>query len=355
MTTPNGRTMQDFPFAGRPVGVSHPPLVVAELSANHGSKLERAIETIRVAKECGADAVKLQTYRPDTMTIRSDRRDFVIQDGLWAGHNLYDLYARAHTPWEWHEALFAAGREFGIPIFSTPFDSTAVDLLEKLGNPVYKIASFEAVDLPLIGRIADTGKPIILSTGLTRLHEIAQAVDKVRAGRSKELMLLHCISSYPAEPHQFNLRTIPNLSAAFQVQVGLSDHSVGTAVAAAAVAFGACMFEKHFTLERDDGPDASFSATPDELTQYVKDIRAAWAACGEVSYQRTPAELGNRIFQRSIYAVADIPAGERLNESNTRIIRPGYGLPPAQLPHVLGRRAKRVIARGEAISWDLLD
>jgi pseudaminic acid synthase len=348
--------MSSIEIAGRRIGVDAPPYVIAELSGNHNGELARALKLIEAAKAAGADAVKLQTYTADTITIDHDGPGFTIEGGLWHGRRLHELYREAHTPWDWHEALFARGRELGIAVFSTPFDVTAVELLEKLGAPAYKIASFEAVDLPLIRRVAATGKPMIMSTGITDLGEIAEAVEAARGAGCRDLALLHCVSAYPAPAEDMNLRTIPHLASAFDVVAGLSDHTLGTAVAVAAVALGAAVIEKHVTLRRaDGGPDSAFSLEPEELRQLVEHCRMAHAALGRVSYAREASERGNLVFRRSLYAVADISKGDLLSTDNVRSIRPGYGLAPKHLPSIVGRRARTDIKRGTALHWSLLD
>jgi len=342
-------------IAGRPIGPEHPPYIVAELSANHNGDIERAFDIIAAAQEAGADAVKLQTYTADTITIDHDGPDFRIKGGLWDGRLLYELYNEAHTPFEWHEALFAKARELGITMFSSPFDPTAIDLLAGLDAPAYKIASFEAVDPHLIRRAAATGKPLIVSTGMAGLGEIEEAVTAARAGGDGGLVLLHCVSAYPAPAAEINLRTIPHLAQAFGVPAGLSDHTMGTHVAVAAVAMGACLIEKHFTLRRaDGGPDSTFSLEPRELRQLVRDTSEAWAALGSVSYAREASEAGNLAFRRSLYAVRDIAAGETFTADNVRIIRPGFGLAPRHLDQVLGARAATAVPRGTAITWRLV-
>ncbi|HZF33942.1 MAG TPA: pseudaminic acid synthase, partial [Candidatus Angelobacter sp.] len=311
---------------------------------------------LEAAKKAGADAVKLQTYTADTITIDHDGPGFRIEGGLWDGRTLHELYQEAHTPWDWHPQLFAKARELGIAIFSSPFDPTAIDFLEKLDAPAFKIASFEIVDLPLIQRAAKTGKPLIISTGIASLGEIAEAVEAARVAGCREIALLHCTSGYPTPPEESNLRTLPHLAEAFGVVAGLSDHTPGTAVPVAAVALGANLIEKHFTLRRaDGGPDAAFSLEPEELAELVANCRTAWTALGKISYELEASEKGNKAFRRSLYATQDIPAGGRFTAENVRSVRPGFGLPPKHLPEVLGRRAGRAIARGTPLSWSLLE
>jgi N-acetylneuraminate synthase len=348
--------MPEITIAGRRIGPGHPPYVIAEMSGNHNGDINRAFALLEAAKTAGADAVKLQTYTADTITIDHDGPGFRIEGGLWNGRTLYELYQEAHTPWEWHPQLFAKARDLGVTVFSSPFDPTAIEFLEQLGTPAYKIASFEIVDLPLIQRAARTGKPLIISTGLAGLGEIGDAVDAARTAGCGEIALLHCTSGYPTPPEDSNLRTIPHLAEAFGVVAGLSDHTPGTAVPVAATALGARVIEKHFTLRRaDGGPDAAFSLEPKELAELVTNCRTAWTALGEVSYALEASERGNKIFRRSLYTVKNIPAGAELTAENVRSIRPGYGLAPKHLPEILGRRAGRPIARGTPLSWSLLE
>lgn len=346
----------EISISGRRIADDAPPYLIAELSGNHNGDIERAFALMAAARRAGADAVKLQTYTADTITLDSDRPDFRIDAGPWAGRRLYDLYSEAHTPWEWHPALFAKGRELGITVFSTPFDPTAVRLLEELNAPAYKIASFEVIDLPLIECVARTGKPMIISTGMADLGEIGDAVAAARRTGAREIALLHCVSAYPAPAEDANLRTVAHLGEAFEVVPGLSDHTLGTAVAVAAVALGARVIEKHVTLRRTDGgPDSAFSLEPEELVALVEGCRAAHAALGQVSYERQASERSNVMFRRSLYAVEDIRAGESITPRNVRSIRPGHGLAPKHLPAVLGRTARSDIARGTALHWALLD
>jgi N-acetylneuraminate synthase len=342
-------------IAGRRIGRDQPPYIVAELSGNHNGNLEHARAIIQAAAAAGADAVKLQTYRPDTITLDCDRPDFQITQGAWAGRRLFELYQEAHTPWEWHAPLFACARQAGITIFSTPFDDTAVDLLEALDAPAYKVASFEIVDLPLIERVARTGKPVILSTGMANPEEIGEAIAAARAAGGTTPVLLHCISGYPTPIGETNLRTICELGERFGAVVGLSDHTLGTTAATVAVALGASVIEKHVTMRRaDGGPDAAFSLEPSELQQLVTSCRDAFAALGQPCYELQPSERINTRFRRSLYVVADIAAGDSFTPANVRSIRPGFGLPPKHLPAVLGRIAAHRIARGDALDWSMV-
>ncbi|HYE43358.1 MAG TPA: pseudaminic acid synthase [Caulobacteraceae bacterium] len=342
-------------IAGRPIGEAHSPYVICELSGNHNGSLERALALLDAAAGTGADAIKLQTYTPDTITIASDRPDFRIGGGPWDGRTLHDLYGEAHTPYAWHRILFERAAELGVTIFSTPFDETAIELLESLGAPAYKIASFEAVDLPLIAEVARLRKPMIVSTGLASLDEIGAAVEAARTNGCDQLVLLHCISAYPAPVEEANVRTVPDLGARFGCVSGLSDHTMGSAAAIASIALGGSVVEKHFTLARaDGGPDAGFSLEPAEFAALVRDCKDAWAALGRVHYDLKGSERANAAFRRSLYVVADVAAGQVLGREHVRSIRPGYGLPPADLPAVLGRAAARDLQRGEALSWDMI-
>jgi pseudaminic acid synthase len=343
-------------IAGRPIGAGAPAYVIAELSANHRGRLETAIRLLEAAAESGADAVKLQTYTPDTITLRSNRPEFRIDSGtVWDGQTLYDLYAEAATPWDWHEPLQRAAADKGIDLFSSPFDDSAVDFLQRLNVPAFKVASFEIVDVGLIRRVAATGKPMIISTGMATLDEIAEAVDVARAAGAADLALLKCTSAYPAPPEDAHLRTIPDMATRFGVPAGLSDHTLGTTVAVAAVALGAAIIEKHLTTSRaDGGPDGSFSLEPAELRQMVSAIRVAEQALGRVSYEPSPKESGSRILRRSLFAVQPIAAGEPFTTLNVRSIRPGHGLHTRHLPELLGRVAAREIEPGQPMSWDLV-
>ena len=355
MIAPDDTARTGLTIAGRQIGPGRPPYIIAEMSANHNGAIDDAFAIIEMAKRCGADAVKMQTYRPDTITIDCDRPEFRIDGGLWDGRTLYDLYEEAHTPWDWHKPLFEKARQVGITLFSTPFDPTAVDLLEDLGAPAYKIASFEAVDLPLIGYVAQTGKPMIISTGMADETEIAEAIDSARSNGCRDLVVLRCVSGYPAPAADYNLATIPDMRARFGVPVGLSDHTLDNVTAIASVALGACAIEKHVTLDRNrGGPDDSFSLEEPDLANLCRDARIAWRALGTVSYGRKDSEKGTVQHRRSLYVVADVKAGEPFTENNVRSIRPGLGLPPKELPNVLGRRARSDVARGTPMSLAFL-
>jgi pseudaminic acid synthase len=332
---------------GREIGQDKPPYIIAELSGNHNGKIDRALKSIDAAHAAGAEAIKLQTYTPETMTLDCDQPDFLISGGLWDGYKLYDLYEWAHTPYEWHQELFEHAKKKNITIFSSPFDETAVDLLEELETPAYKIASFELTDLPLISYVAKTGKPMIMSTGMANELEIEEAVETARNSGSKNIVLLHCISSYPAPIEQSNLEQIRELAKRFGVICGLSDHTLGTTASVGAVALGANVIEKHFTLSRKDkGPDSEFSIEPKELKQLVTDTKNVWLALGEPSYSLREAEKGNIIFRRSIYFVRDLPAGSVLSKNDIRRIRPGYGLPPKYFDSIVGKKLTQAVERG---------
>ena len=342
----------ELSIAGRRIGPDFEPYVICELSGNHNGSLDRAIQLLEAAAATGADAVKIQSYTADTITIDHDGPGFRVEGGLWAGRTLYDLYGEAQTPFEWHEPLFRRARELGVTLFSSPFDETAVDLLEELGAPAYKIASFEAVDLPLIAYVASKQKPMIISTGMANLDEIGEAVRTARDNGCQDIVLLHCVSSYPAPDEQSNVRTVPDLAERFGVVSGLSDHTFGSAVAVASIALGGCVVEKHFTLARaDGGPDSAFSLEPGEFKTLVDDCKRAWRSLGKASYDLQGCEKGSIEFRRSIYVVRDVAAGEILTRDNIRSIRPGHGLAPKDLPEVLGRHAARDLKRGEPLDW----
>jgi pseudaminic acid synthase len=348
--------MKRVTINGREIGPDRPPYVIAEMSANHNGSLDRALAIVEAAKSSGADAIKLQTYRADTITIDHDGPEFMVRGGLWDGSSLYELYQEAAMPWEWHGPLFKRAQELGITIFSSAFDFTAVDLLEGIGTPAYKVASLEVCDIPLIQRMAATGKPIIMSTGASELGEIAEAVAAARAAGGQQLILLHCTSGYPTPASDSNLRTIPHLAQTFDVTVGLSDHTMGIAVPIAGVAAGACVLEKHVTLRRSDGGvDSAFSLEPEELAALVGGARTAWEAMGRVHYGIEASEAKVREFRRSLYIVADLKAGEVLTDGHVRSIRPGLGLAPKYLGKVVGRRAGRDLKRGTPLRWDMLE
>ncbi|KZE32432.1 pseudaminic acid synthase [Crenobacter luteus] len=342
-------------IAGRDIGIDVPPYVIAEMSANHNGNIEAAFKIIDEAKKAGADAVKIQTYTADTITLKSDLPDFQIKDGLWAGRTLYELYEWAHTPWDWHAPLFEHARKVGITIFSSPFDTTAVDLLEDLNAPAYKIASFEAVDLPLIRYVAGTGKPMIISTGMADAEEIQEAIDAARAGGCKELAVLHCVSGYPAPAEDYNLRTIPDMMDRYGLVTGLSDHTLDNTTAIAGVALGAAIIEKHFTLDRSgDGPDDSFSLEPSEMAALCQGARIAWLALGKVDYGRKSSEQGSVKFRRSLYFIKDLKKGEVITADSVRSVRPGFGLEPKFLEWVLGCKVNRDVAAFTPVSNDCL-
>lgn len=347
---------ENIQINGRKIGANFSPYIIAELSANHNGKLDIALKIIEEAKKAGADAVKLQTYTADTITLNCDSEEFKIHGGLWDGRTLYDLYQEAHMPWEWHKPLFEHARKLGITIFSSPFDSTAVDLLENLNAPAYKIASFEAIDLPLIKYVASTGKPLIISTGMADAEEIQEAIDAAHAGGCKELAILHCVSGYPAPAGDYNLRTIPDMMERFGLVTGLSDHTLDNTTAIASVAMGASIIEKHFTLDRSGGgPDDSFSLEPAELAALCRDSKTAWLASGKVNYARTSSEQGNVKFRRSLYFVKSLNAGDTITLDTVRSVRPGFGLHPKFLEEILGRKVKVDISVNTAVSMELID
>ena len=351
--------MTDLPqitIDGRAIGSAHPPYVIAEVSANHNGNLDAALALIDVAAEQGASAVKIQTYRAGTITLKSNRPEFQITEGLWAGQSLYDLYEQAHTPWDWHPALFAHARARGITMFSSPFDSTAIDLLEDLGAPAYKIASFEAVDLPLIRYAASTGKPMIISTGMADDVEIAEAVQAARDGGCRQLALLHCVSGYPAPAADYNLRTLSDMITRFGCVTGLSDHTLDSTTAIAAIALGASIVEKHITLDRNGGgPDDSFSLEPGDLAALVAGTRTAWDALGRVDYGRKSSERGNAVFRRSLYFVRDLEAGEVITPDSVRSVRPGFGAAPKHLDAILGRRVRVAVQAETPVQLDQIE
>lgn len=347
----------DIVIAGRAVGPGHPPFVIAEMSGNHNQSIDRALAIVEAAAQAGAHALKLQTYTADTMTLDVQGEGFQIRDpdSLWKGASLYQLYQQAHTPWEWHEALFSRARELGMIAFSTPFDESAVDFLESIDAPCYKIASFENTDLPLIRRVARTGKPMIMSTGMATVAELDESVRAARDAGCRDLVLLKCTSTYPATPENTNVATIPHMRELFGCQVGLSDHTMGVGAAVAAVALGATVVEKHFTLRRaDGGVDSSFSLEPQELSQLVEETERAWQSLGHVQYGPIEAERKSLQFRRSLYVVKDLQAGEVLTGDNVRALRPGLGLPPKHLDEVLGCKVNKAVARGTPLSWSLL-
>lgn len=345
--------MSYFSIDGREIGHHKKPFIIAELSGNHNGRLENALALIDAAADAGADAIKLQTYTADTMTLDIDLPEFHIQGGLWDGYTLYDLYKQAHTPWEWHQALFERAKTRGLIIFSTPFDESAVDFLESLGTPAYKIASFEITDHPLIKYVAQQGKPVIISSGMSSEVEIAQALTILRDNGCTQILLLHCVSGYPTPLADINLKRITRLAETFSVPVGLSDHTLGNTAAQLAVALGAVAIEKHVTLARaDGGPDAEFSLEPDELKALCDQTNLCWQALGSGESGNNHAEKSSLIFRRSLYFVVDLPAGTTIKPEHIRRIRPGYGLPPEVLSQILGKKTHHNIHRGKAVSMD---
>jgi pseudaminic acid synthase len=344
-------------ISGRSIGRSHRPFIIAEMSGNHNQSLDRALAIVDAAAKAGAHGLKLQTYTADTMTIDLDEGEFFINDpdSLWRGTSLHKLYQEAYTPWEWHAPIFERARSLGMIPFSTPFDATAVDFLEQLGVPCYKIASFENTDLPLIRKVASTGKPMIISTGMATVADIDEAVRTAKEGGCKDLVLLKCTSTYPAEPSDTNLSTIPHMRALFDCEVGLSDHTFGIGASVASIALGATVIEKHFTLARaDGGVDSAFSMEPTEMAALVVETERAWMALGDVHYGLTEKEQRSKVFRRSLYVAEDMVAGDMLTESNLRIIRPGLGLPPKYFGSLLGKRVGRAVRRGTPMGWELL-
>lgn len=340
----------------RAIGQDTCPYVIAEISANHNGKLDTAIKIIEEAKKAGADAVKLQTYKPDTITLDCDADEFLIKGGLWDGRTLFDLYQEAHMPWEWHAPLFQYARDIGITIFSSPFDKTAVDLLENLGAPAYKIASFEAIDLPLIKYVAGTGKPMIISTGMADVTEIEEAIAAARDGGCNQLAILHCVSGYPAPAADYNLNTIPDMIRRFGLVTGLSDHTLDNTTAIASVVLGASIIEKHFTLDRTGGgPDDSFSLEPAELAELCRGARTAWESLGKIDYGRKSSEQGNVKFRRSLYFVKDLKEGDLITDDSVRSVRPGFGVPPKYLEQIVGVRAKRDVLRNTPVQMSDLN
>ena len=344
-------------IAGRIIGPNHPPFIIAEMSGNHNKSLIRALEIVEAAAKAGVDAIKIQTYTPDTMTLNISEREFYINDSksLWSGKSLYELYSEAFTPWEWHKPIFDKANELGILAFSTPFDSTAVDFLESLEVPFYKISSFENTDIPLIKRVASTGKPVIISTGMANIAELDEAVFAARAAGCNDVILLKCTSTYPANPKNTNILTIPHMRELFGCEVGLSDHTMGIGVSVASIALGATIIEKHFTLDRSDGGvDSAFSMEPIEMRQLVVETKRAQESLGHINYGATESEKKSALFRRSLYLVKDLKAGDILTKENVRTIRPGLGLPSKYLDKVLGMRLTRDVICGTALSWDLL-
>ncbi len=342
----------------RKVGKDFAPYVIAEMSANHNGDIENAKKIITAAHVSGADAVKIQTYKPDTITLDSKSEEFMIRDGgLWDGRSLFDLYEEAHMPWDWHEPLFKFAKEIGISIFSSPFDKTAVDLLEELSAPAYKIASFEIIDLPLIKYVASTKKPMIISTGMANKEEISEALGAAKEGGCNDVALLHCISSYPADPSDYNLKTIADMESSFNVNVGISDHTLNNTTAITSVAFGACIIEKHFTLDRSGGgPDDSFSLEPDELRSLCEDSKAAWKAIGGIDYKLKEAESSNIKFRRSLYFIKDLKKGEKIKQSDIASVRPGYGIPPKNFDLIIGKEVSKDVKKNTAIKFsDICD
>ncbi|MCD6163595.1 MAG: pseudaminic acid synthase [candidate division Zixibacteria bacterium] len=350
--------MHDIVIANKIIGSGYPPFIIAEMSANHNQSLERALEIVEAAARAGAHALKLQTYTADTMTLDINEKEFKIDDpkSLWNGYSLYKLYEKAYMPWEWHKPIFKRCEELGIIGISTPFDLTAVDYLEKLNVPAYKVASFENQDIPLLKRIAETGKPVIISTGLANVAELDETVRTVRKAGNNDIILLKCTSSYPASPESTNIRTIPHMKSLFDTQVGLSDHTLGIGVSVASVALGATAIEKHFTLNRSDGGvDSAFSLEPDEMKSLVEETMHGWQALGKISYSLTEKEKRSLQFKRSLYVAEDMKAGDIFTEKNMRLVRPGYGLPPKYYDIIAGKKVNCNIKKGSPIQWELVE
>ena len=344
---------REIKIGNRLIGENHEPFIICEISANHNGSLQRALELISAAAATGCDAIKLQTYTPDTMTIDHDSDEFMIRGGLWDGYKLYDLYNEAQTPFEWHKALFKRAHTLGVQIFSTPFDETAADLLENVNVPAFKIASFELTDLPLIRYIAKKQKPLIISTGLGNLDEISSAVNAAKSMGNNDIILLHCVSSYPAPVEQSNVRTVKHLAETFDVVTGLSDHTSSNSASIASIAMGGSVIEKHFTLLRaDGGPDSNFSLEPDEFTKLTRECREAWASLGKVDYSVKAAERPNLKFRRSIYFVRDLEIGSVISKNDVKVIRPGFGLPPVEIENVVGKKLSIKVSRGTPTKWE---
>lgn len=347
--------MKELVINNRPISVSHAPYIIAEMSANHNGSIETAFKIIEMAKRCGADAVKMQSYTADTITLDSDKADFQIEGGLWDGQTLYELYQSAYTPWEWHKPLFEKARSVGITMFSSPFDTTAVDMLEDLNAPAYKIASFEAIDLPLIKYVAQTGKPMIISTGMANDTEIMEAIEAAKSGGCEQLAVLHCVSGYPAPSSDYNLRTIQDMQQRFGLLTGLSDHTLDNTTAIASVALGASIIEKHVTLDRNGGgPDDSFSLEEPELKNLCEASRTCWEALGQVNYGRKSSEQGNAQFRRSLYFVKSLKAGDVITPDAIRSVRPGYGLPPKMYNQVVGKKVTQDVDFATPVSFDTI-
>ncbi|PCI71020.1 MAG: pseudaminic acid synthase [Piscirickettsiaceae bacterium] len=345
-----------FSINNRQIGENSPPYVIAEMSANHNKDISNAFKIIEMAKYSGADAVKLQTYTPDTITLKVKKPEFMIEEGLWVGQSLYELYDDAYMPWAWHKPLFDYARKLDITIFSSPFDNTAVDLLEELNSPAYKIASFEAIDLPLIKYVSGTGKPLIISTGMADDEEIKEAIEAAREGGCKELAILHCVSGYPTPAEDYNLKTMVDMQQRFRLVTGLSDHTLDNTTAITSVALGASIIEKHVTLDRNGGgPDDSFSLEPVELKALCDGVKTAWQALGQVDYGRKPSERPNVKFRRSLYFVKDMKGGETITNEHIKSIRPGYGLAPKWFQKIIGKKVKNDVQVGTAISWSLIE